>query len=156
MTTGIIGLRQNSPAAMRILAHLQFIGPATRWDLAKACHTDQRHAAELIRAMRRHPGMLHIGGWVRPASGNGPYAPVYAIGPGKDKPKPRPLTGSEKSKRRRNALLEKFGDQKTVNRICKSRNNGGASRVVIDGVTLYERGVGVIAATMDGCQKVVT
>lgn len=144
-TTGIIGLRQNTPAAMRMLERLQYVGPATRWTMAKECHIDQYHAANIVRLMIRLGGLLHISGWSRPESGHGSYAPIYSIGPGANKPKPKQLTATVKSRNRRNSLIERFGDSLIAERICRSRRNGGADRIVIDGKTIYQRGQGVLA-----------
>ena len=140
----ILGLRQDSPAAMRILAHLEAVAPSTRYDLAVTLHIDQRHAARLIRTMHLAGGLIHISDWVRPSSGHGAHAAVYKIGPGVDKEKPAMLSGTEKKRRYRAALIEKYGAS-IANKITRSRKYGGADRIAVDGQTVYQRGIGVLA-----------
>jgi len=140
--TRIIGLRQDSPGAMRMLAHLQEVGTATRYALSVACHIDQCHAASEIRRMRRAGGLMHIVAWVRPDAGHGSYAPVYAIGTGVDVPKPAQIPRHELCRRYREGLKERFGKD-IASKITRGRNNGGADSVVIDGRTVYRRYEGV-------------
>ena len=144
MSESLFGLRQDSPAARRILHRLQTQGPATRYRLAIECHINQHHAAGLMRRLVEVGGLLHVSAWTLPESGHGPFTPVYAHGPGADAVKPAGLTNAEKGRLRRKRLKERFGSRIT-HRICRSRNEGGAAAIIIDGITVYRRGKGVVA-----------
>jgi len=136
-TTKIDGLRQDSPAAMRMLAYLERVGPASRKALEIACYVDQSHARKEIFRMRSAGGLVHIASWELGA--HGPYVAVYGIGPGRDAKRPKALTPAQKTRRLRADLAERFGHT-TMERIRRSAANGGISALVVDGRTVYRRG----------------
>ena len=80
--------------------------------------------------------MVYVKGWVFEV-GNHP-AKVFALGNKKDVPKPAKQKKSVCEKRFRENLKARYG----TNIACKmlrSRNNGGPDRIIVDGVTIYER-----------------
>lgn len=87
-------------AAVRDL--LRTIGPMTSQELTTFFPgTTQRHVAAVVSSMRsavRRQVRIHA--WVREADGQRSYLrPVYAIGTGRDAPKPEPITNAERVRR---------------------------------------------------------
>lgn len=74
----------------RVIAHLEHHGPATLPEIADAVSANRdvlrKTCARLVRAQR-----AHICAWVDYAQGERSYPrPVYCIGPGANKARPRP------------------------------------------------------------------
>lgn len=100
-----------SPLNQRIVAALQSRGPMHAYDLAPIVHATRKTLATrdylplLVRS-----GLIHIRSWARlrdlmlageiVATRGQPIA-IYAAGPGKTPPKPRPYTDAENSRNQR-------------------------------------------------------
>ena len=103
-----------------------------------AIHT-AHHAITDLRAM----GLIHIRSWRRTVGGNGGHpAALWAFGYGKDKPKPKAFTMPECRIRhyhkRKNEIIDKHG-LAVWRRVNRSRLEGGADKIVIDGQTVFQR-----------------
>jgi len=81
----------------RVLEHLTT--PMTNHQLASFVHLHQRTVGRILRDMHKE-GLVHVVDWVH-LSPPGPFTAVYAYGPGKSAPHPRPLTSVETSRRLR-------------------------------------------------------
>ena len=83
----------------KIEAALERRGAMTRDELCKALGQDRRTVAGALKRLR-DTGRVHIAEWRRHATGQREYPrPVYAAGPGIDKPKPPPIPKSEINRR---------------------------------------------------------
>ena len=97
----------SSASCLRILDRLACKGPAEPDTLAVELHNQVKYTYRLLRVILHAAERVHVCGWRHNISGA--PTPIYAIGPGKDIPKPIPETASERSKRRRRALNAKYG-----------------------------------------------
>jgi hypothetical protein len=121
-----------TPSFTRVVAVLQE-GTWSLADLAEAAHVCKEHARACLKSLK---GQIHIAGWIR--SRVGPPVPTYRWGPGKDACRPGPLTPSQKGKRYRRKLREKFGENYgLIHEAQKHRIPG--RRIVIGGEVIYEQ-----------------
>lgn len=130
-----------SPASLRIQAWLQANRRGgTVAEIAAATHTCHVNAALWIRQMHA-AGVIRVGAWRQQHGNGGPMAKVWAWGSGVDAPKPAPASKAEIGRRRREKLAKLFG--KDIARTILSAEVMKRSVVVVDGVPVYRRGVGV-------------
>lgn len=76
--------------------------PMTSYELAPQVHLVQRSTHNVLRQLHAE-SLVHIVGWVHRAP-PGPLTPVWAYGPGRDAPCPRPLSGAQKMAKHRARL----------------------------------------------------
>lgn len=80
----------DSPASLRIVAVLEKHGPMTRREIAERAFVALKTLTSGSYMERlRDEGRVHIAEWKR--GKRGPYDSVWAAGPGKDAPRPKPL-----------------------------------------------------------------
>lgn len=85
-----------------IIKTLQEEGPMTAADIADHLEMDKERVSGAIVLMRQHgTKFLHIVNYKRQRGNGGREAPVYALGPGKDAP--RPVMNSIEENRKRQA-----------------------------------------------------
>lgn len=97
---------------------------------------DLRTMQTMLKTLRVR-SLIHIGSWRYESAGAScPACRVFVHGPGKDAVKPAAL--GRKTCRRR--YREKVG-RKLYNRVTEARKRG-AERLVLDGVTVWQRGIG--------------
>jgi len=118
-----------STSCLRILERLACKGPAAPDELAAELHNQEKYAYRLLRHVLRRAGRVHVCAWRHNISGR--PTPVYAIGPGIDKPEPKPETPAKRAKRRRIALNAKFG--KPVTQRLLNPGRYGRPQIHIDG-----------------------
>lgn len=118
-------LLQQSPAGL------------TRTELqTKLAIPDLRTMQTMLKALRRRQ-LIHIAAWRYESAGSRcPACRVFVYGPGKDAPQPSVL-GKEECRRRYKARI----GRKLFNRVTDARKKG-ATRIVIDGVTVWQKGMG--------------
>lgn len=92
-------------------------------------------------------GLIHIKTWRPVTTGGGFPAKVWAFGYGEDAQRPKARDAKEIRRncwhKRKADVTQKYGIE-VARKIFKSRNQGGADRIVIDGRTVYQRGAPVI------------
>ncbi|OVE46726.1 hypothetical protein [Chromobacterium violaceum] len=97
---------------------------------------DLRTMQTMLKALRGR-GLIHIGSWCYESAGAScPACRVFVAGPGTDAPKPAAL-GREACRRR---YRDRIGRQ-LYNHVNEARKRG-AARLVVDGVTVWQRGAG--------------
>lgn len=96
------------------------------------CH---EHARAIFR-------MLHLRGWVHIRTWRrgrqGPASPVFAIGPGKDAPRPASLTAAQKCKRYREQLRQRFGENYGVVHAAMKQKIPGR-QIIVEGKVVYQQ-----------------
>lgn len=97
----------SSASCLRILDRLACKGPAEPDTLAAELHNQVKYTYRLMSVVLHSAERVHVCGWRHNIQGA--PTPIYAIGPGKDIPKPKPETASQRAKRRRRALNAKYG-----------------------------------------------
>lgn len=131
---------KSSPTGGRIARLLEtgFSGSAA--EIAERVHC-VTIVARLYLSGMIEDGAAHVCAWRRNV--RGPYIAVYMAGKGKTPPAPAKLTNSEKAKRYKRRLREHLGPTvaRAVLNGMKSENR--ASAIIIGGVTVWRRGVGV-------------
>jgi len=118
-----------SPACLRLLERLACHGPATPVELAGAVHICEKYAYSLLRKTLHGAGVVHVYGWQHHHKGR--TTPIWAIGPGKDKPEPAAETHAQRAQRRRRGLNAQFGTAITT-RLLEPKKYG-YPQVHIDG-----------------------
>ena len=87
-------------------------------------------------------GLIHIAGWRPVTIGGGHPAKLWAYGHAPDVQKPHPKDEKECRRaswhRRRSEIVKLYGKRVAL-KIFKSRNNGGADVVHVDGRVIYRR-----------------
>lgn len=130
----------DAPGLCRIYRRLLTVGPSTAYELAEACFVVRRHAQWSLNRLHE-VGLAHIVSW-RKQFGTGargrPYSAVWVYGPGKHAERPAPESPASTQRRRAQRLVSHHGVE-IASRILYSRKNGGADRIVQDGVTIYQR-----------------
>jgi hypothetical protein len=110
-------------------------------EIAGRVYRDWKVTCRSLRVLQQC-GLIHISGWRKVGSGGGHPAKLWAFGHGNDAPKP-PSVDAQKCRResrnRRLQFITKQYGKDIAKRIFTSRGNGGADRVVIDGITIYQR-----------------
>lgn len=97
---------------------------------------DLRTMQHLLKALRER-GLIHIAAWRYQSAGSScPACRVFVYGPGRDAIKPAAF-GKEGCRR---CYRDKVGRQ-LYNRVTEARKRG-AERLVLDGVTVWQRGIG--------------
>lgn len=119
-----------SPACARFLEYLECRGDASPDRLAAACHAQPKYAINLMRLMRG-AGVVHVRAWRH--NSNGAPTPIYRLGPGKNKPAPKPETAAQRCRRRRESLRALYGAHAASAILGSSRVK---ARIVVDGRTL--------------------
>ncbi len=98
--------------------------------------TDLRSMQHLLKALRERQ-LIHIAAWRYESAGAScPACRVFVHGPGKDAAKPATLGREVCRQRHRNKV-----GRKLYNRVTEARKRG-AVRLVLGGVTVWQRGVG--------------
>lgn len=116
-----------SPACARILERLECRGDDTHDGVAKPCHVSEKYACALMRVLKRAE-VIHIVAWRH--NTHGAPTPIYRLGPGKNKPMPKPETTAQRMKKRRDSMREMWGTRATNIALSQARHKG---TVVIDG-----------------------
>lgn len=89
------------PASQQVLDALA-TGPMTTRELAAELPGLEFNYIRAVVAEQRAHGRLHVKAWQREEEGGRLYPrAVYAMGPGKDAPRPAPLTKAEQNARHR-------------------------------------------------------
>jgi len=126
----------------RICALYRLGGLHTAKQVSMLCHCTYRHAQYVIKKMHQC-GLLHIAAWLKPEPGEGPRnrqpIAMYATGHKKDVAKPGKDNASVVRVRRLKRLKAQFGTD-GANRILRSRREGGAHLLAIDGQIAFKRG----------------
>lgn len=91
---------------IRVLDHLEHVGPATLAELSVALglHRDQLSVVlhRLHTAGKREPRRIYISAWTREVIGQRTYPrAVYALGDKRDAKRPAPISGAEANRRYR-------------------------------------------------------
>lgn len=129
----------DAPGLCRVFRRLRDHGPATTYELAEKCHVVDRHALWSLHRLHE-VGLAHITAWRKQFGGGArgrPHFAVWVCGPGAHAPKPPPETAIAVQRRRTERLRKQYG--KNTPRILRSRSNGGADVIVVDGETVYRR-----------------
>lgn len=131
------------PAAMtRIYSALRAGVEASAYEFADSCFCVRRHAQYCLNALR-DVGLAHVARWRR-QTGEGsrgrPHIAVWSYGPGPDARRPRKMTAKQARDRRVRRLNKRFGNE-ISKQILRSRKDGGACTLVLDGQVAYRRGV---------------
>lgn len=125
-----------------VFRYLRDHGPAESTVIADAIHRAWKPTLAALNTLHAC-GLIHVAAWRPVTVGGGWPAKVWAFGYGEDAPRPPARDAKairrESWHRRRAHLAEQYGDE-VARKIYRSRNNGGADRIVIDGRTVYERG----------------
>jgi len=128
---------ETSMAAHRVVESLQQSGPLSMYAIAESVGIAPGYAHRILRVLLKTGGIIHVSDWIR-IGRCGQASSVYAAGPGKDKARPRAQKQATISRRRRQRLAAQFGPD-IANRIQTSRRLGGPERIVVDGITVFER-----------------
>ncbi|PXX42255.1 hypothetical protein DFR38_12052 [Aquitalea magnusonii] len=128
-------LGPNQRRALQLLQQSQ--AGLTRTELqTQLAIPDLRTMQTMLKALR-HRGLIHIATWRYESAGAScPACRVFVYGPGKDAPRPVALGKEECRQRYRNKI-----GRKLYNRVGEARKKG-ATRIVIDGVTVWQKGMG--------------
>lgn len=109
----------------------------TRSELQAALHiTDLRSVQAMLKSLRGR-GLIHISAWRYESAGAScPACRVFAAGKGEDAKKPEPMGAIQ----RKHRYVEKVGRE--LFRQADAARSRGASRLVIDGEVVWQRGDG--------------
>jgi hypothetical protein len=116
-----------SPACLRMLEHLACKGPATAVEMADALYIQRGYAHALTKRVLLASGVVHNTAWR--INGRGEPSPIYAIGPGKNRPRPAAETPAQRAARRRKSMREIYGVEIT----SAVLNRGRSTCIYIDG-----------------------
>lgn len=97
-----------SPTCARILERLECRGPGRPDEIGAEIHCSMKYAEALLRVLKAD-GRVRVARWRRNLQGAA--TPVYALGPGMDTPKPPRETHAQHCRRRRKALIAKYGKE---------------------------------------------
>jgi len=132
MSTKSRGIRSvrwwTSPSCARFLEHLECRGDASPDQLAEACHNGHKYAVNLTLKLKA-AGIIHVRAWRH--NKNGSPSPIYRLGPGKNRPPPKPETTAQRCRRRRASLISIWG-RKAAEAVLE----GKGRRIVIEGHTV--------------------
>ena len=92
-----------SPGAARILERLECRGELSPDQMATQCHMQHRYAMFLCRVMLS-AGVIHVRGWIH--NTNGSPTPLYRLGPGRNRSRPKAKTDAVRSKARRDSMRD--------------------------------------------------
>lgn len=126
-----LGKRQNMPrgqvsVSWKLIETEIMKRPAHRFDIAERINL---HHATVHKHIERNRNKVHVIDWDR-RTNDGSAIPVYALGPGKDVPKPEPITKAEVSRRIR--------ERQRIARHCAGR--------AVKGINPFAAAAGLIKA----------
>lgn len=101
-------------------------GPVTAKMLAVICNITE-HAARYNLRVMHESGLTYINSWHR-YSDRGSAVPRYALKPGTDAPKPKPMSGSERMKRYRRENPEYSMRDNASRRAVRSKRKAGIKK----------------------------
>lgn len=127
-----------SPTARRLCARLASGGPATVKALSIDCHCSEHVARGHLSAMHK-AARIRIHAWLRATGVGGNYSIVWALGAAPDAPRPTATSKAQNYRAWRLRTIARYGPE-IASRMFRSRRNGGADRIVLDGRVVYERG----------------
>jgi hypothetical protein len=133
----------HSPTVRRALRTLEQRAPCSVLELSQAAHISRDWAGQIVRRLKRE-GCVYVAAWRRYAGPQidghhgGGDTPLYRIGDAPDAPRPPRTPAADACHRYRARLKETYGTAIATKRI-KSRRQGGADRLVVDGQTIYQR-----------------
>lgn len=93
---------EGGTTAQKVIACLQDGGPATVATIATRLGLTNSVVDSAVRRMRAKPGTLHVVRWVRQVGRGGREAAVFALGVGKDAPRPNFEDAQRQAERRYN------------------------------------------------------
>lgn len=125
-----------SDAAARILERLT-CSPCTIKTLCADCAVSDSGARPLLRQMAR-AGAIHLSAYLPTTGIGGMHTKLYSLGPGRAAKRPAPRGKKVLYQEWRARKIAKYGPD-IAGTMLRSRNNGGAERIVIDGRTVYQR-----------------
>jgi len=130
---------ERSRVAVRVIEYLKANDLSSQRQISLEIKSAYNAMPPLMRALRAE-GMAHIAGWGRSTHEGKPHSPIplYRAGKGIDMPRPAPISSTQASADRREALAKKYGKD-AARRIIASRSNGGPDAIVIDGQTVWRR-----------------
>lgn len=105
-------------------------------DLAERGFMSVGRAQILLNALHA-TGKIHIAGWRRPP-GSGGLAAIWHWGPGKDAPRPVPLTNAQRCRRYQERLRKKHGSNYNLVRETQQTRIPGRT-VVVAGKKVYQQ-----------------
>lgn len=118
-----------SPACARILERLECKGPAGSELMASELYIYKGYAYSLCRVVLLEARCIHICAWLH--NSHGLTTPIYALGPSKNRRRPPAETTAQRCKRRRVALVARFGTE-IAEKVLNPGNYDNA-QVYIDG-----------------------
>ena len=119
-------------------AFLSSVTMATTEEIAIACNLSEKHVRKTL-SLWRSLGLVHKAGHIRREGIGGTQIIQWARGHAPDA-KPLPREDASTIRRRRLRKLKTLYDTTIANKILRSRRQGGPSKIVRDGKTIYERG----------------
>lgn len=126
-----------SLAGKEVLAVINEHGPEKVGVIHSRLTYSYEYLCKLLREMTRQK-RVHIDRYERQIQG-GAYSPVYAAGEGLNARKPKAIKPREASSNRKAKLIDEYGEE-IASKIMRSRKQGGADKIVVDGRLIYERG----------------
>lgn len=127
-------------AVPRIYNALKATPRATIAELSDRAIACKKHVYRTLQSLHKC-GLAHIVDWIPRPDQGGTYQSVWTYGPGEHAPKKTQQHRDHIAVRnKRVAKLQSVYGIEITRRILNPRRKGGASRIVIDGKTIWERG----------------
>lgn len=120
-----------SPRAFQIVEQIEKLGELSLPDVEGI---PRGYAAELLTWLKEEK-VIHVDRWELHGC---TWRQIYVLGPGTNAKRPKALSHAVRSRRRKRKIRELYGPE-IAKKIIRSRRDGGADRVVINGITVYER-----------------
>lgn len=122
----------------RICSYLSSVKTATVQQIAEACHICPCHVRRSLQTFSEL-GLAYKAGHKRREGVGGTQIHVWARGC-EPNAEPLPREPSKVLRKRRVEWLRRNYGTKITNRILASRSRGGSDKIIVEGVTIYERG----------------
>ncbi len=123
--------------AARMLERLT-CGPGSVKTLAADCSACMGSIRRHLRDMHA-ARVVHIAEWRRATGVGGHFTVIWGLGPEPDATRPRARSKKQNYQAWRKRKIEKYGYE-AAQLMLRSRRNGGAERIIIDGKQAYQRG----------------
>lgn len=121
-----------------VLHHLECKGPATKRQIAVDTGLSEVTVHNVLTDLRLAK-VAHIGRWISSEGFGGSHTAVFELGPEKDARRRKGMSKGELWIRWATRKRAEFGHE-MAEKMIRSRNNGGADRIVSCGRVIYERG----------------